>query len=123
MIFDFLFDAFLYAFYLHHFINLISLYYRWFLIRMLLLLFRPPVAVRAAAAVGGRHLQRRQDDGGRVPRAKDDVGTEDVLHAYRSGKEKGILSLICGVENSMFEEVLAFSHPFLDKVFALSQPF
>ncbi len=26
--------------------------------------------------------------------------------------KKGILSLICGVENSIFDEVFAFSHPF-----------
>ncbi len=58
---------------------------------MLLLLFRPPVAVRAAAAVGGRHLQRRQDDGGRVPNAKDNVGAEDVLHAHGSKKKESII--------------------------------
>ncbi len=30
----------------------------------------------------------------------------------RSSNKKGILSLICGVENSIFDEVFAFSHPF-----------
>ncbi len=37
--------------------------------------------------------------------------------------KKGILSLICGVESSMFDKVFALSHPFLDRVFALSHPF
>ncbi len=37
--------------------------------------------------------------------------------------KKGILSLICGVENSIYDKVFAFSHPFCDKVFAFSYPF
>ncbi len=36
--------------------------------------------------------------------------------------KKGILSLICGVENIIPDKVFALSHPFLDKVFALSHP-
>ncbi len=35
-----------------------------------------------------------------------------LLPAAHGENKKGILSLICGVENSIFDEVFAFSHPF-----------